>query len=797
MEWNNYCVTNAGVEVLKKAIGGKKVTITAAKSGTDTVPESELKEQSVLSGTVRNATIANATNQPEGYRVTLRVTNTGVKSSYIFKQLGLFATAEDESEVLFAILQSENGETVPDESELYTYDVSLIIAINDTSNITVNVDKTSYVTEEELDGHKTDKTNPHGVTKAQVGLGNVPNVSTNDQTPTYTVPASNAGLVSGEKIETAFGKIARAVASLIAHIANKSNPHSITKAQVGLGNADNTSDVNKPISSATQTALNGKSDKAHKHKTADISDMPSALPADGGNADTVDGKHASDFAASNHTHTAADIGAAASGHTHTKSQITDFPASLPANGGNSATVNGHTVASDVPANAKFTDTQYSPFAKSGTGAKAGLVPAPSTTAGTSKYLCENGTWAVPPDTKYSVATTTSAGLLSASDKSKLDGIEAGADKYKLPVASETLGGVKTGPSVIVNSDGTMSIVKDSHYHSALEAIDITGKTIDLNTLNLSDAPGQIKHYVEKTAGGSANITNAPQAGMFLMIAKNIRWASSADFITEQVFVSVTTKKEYSRWCTSGTWSAWVERNYTNTWRGIQNNLTSDSATDSLSAAQGKALKALVDSKASSGHTHSYAGSSSVGGAATSADKINTDAGSATQPVYIKDGVPKATTYTLAKSVPASAVFTDTWKALVGSSTSAAGTAGYAPAPAKGASNRYLRCDGAWVVPPNTVNTVVIKQGSALQTAIDISSRKQAYIEFYKVSNTAVGSSESFSYPFVITDTTPATAVAHKAIYGSTDIAIVYSLTTDGKITFAGNGGYGYKILLFD
>lgn len=797
MEWNNYCVTNAGVEVLKKAIGGKKVTITAAKSGTDTVPESELKEQSVLSGTMRNATIANATNQPEGYRVTLRVTNTGVKSSYIFKQLGLFATAEDESEVLFAILQSENGETVPDESELYTYDVSLIIAISDTSNITVNVDKTSYVTEEELDGHKTDKTNPHGVTKAQVGLGNVPNVSTNDQTPIYTVPTANAELISGEKLGTAFGKIARAVASLIAHIANKSNPHSVTKAQVGLGNADNTSDVNKPISSATQTALNGKSDKAHKHKTADISDMPSALPADGGNADTVDGKHANDFAASNHTHTAADIGAAASSHTHTKSQITDFPASLPANGGNSATVNGHTVASDVPANAKFTDTQYSPFAKSGTGAKAGLVPAPSTTAGASKYLCENGTWAVPPDTKYSAATTTSAGLFSASDKSKLDGIEAGADKYKLPVASETLGGVKTGPSVVVNSDGTMSIVKDSHYHSVLEAIDVTGKTIDLNTLNLSDAPGQIKHYVEKTAGGSANITNAPQAGMFLMVARNIRWASSTDYITEQVFVSVTTKKEYGRWCTSGTWSAWVERNYTNTWRGIQNNLTSDSATDSLSAAQGKALKALVDSKASSGHTHSYAGSSSVGGAATSADKINTDAGSATQPVYIRDGVPKATTYTLGKSVPASAVFTDTWKALVGSTTTAAGTEGYAPAPAKGASNRYLRCDGAWVVPPNTVNTVVIKQGSALQTAIDISSRKQAYIEFYKVSITAAGASESFSYPFVITDTTPATAVTHKSIYGSADIAIVYSLTTDGKITFGGNGGWGYKILLFD
>lgn len=44
---------------------------------------------------------------------------------------------------------------------------------------------------------------------------------------------------------------------------------------------------------------------------------------------------------------------------------------------------------------------------------------------------------------------------------------------------------------------------------------------------------------------------------------------------------------------------------TNTWRGIQNNLTSDSTSDSLSAAQGKALKALVDGKAPSNHSHSY------------------------------------------------------------------------------------------------------------------------------------------------------------------------------------------------
>lgn len=47
-----------------------------------------------------------------------------------------------------------------------------------------------------------------------------------------------------------------------------------------------------------------------------------------------------------------------SSHTHTKSQITDFPTSMTANGGNSDTVNNHTVKSDVPENAKFTDTTY-------------------------------------------------------------------------------------------------------------------------------------------------------------------------------------------------------------------------------------------------------------------------------------------------------------------------------------------------------------------------------------------------------------------------------------------------------
>ena len=76
-------------------------------------------------------------------------------------------------------------------------------------------------------------------------------------------------------------------------------------------------------------------------------------------------------------------------------QILNKPSALPANGGNAATVNNHTVLSNVPANAVFTDTTYSVMGASGSSHASGLVPDPGSTAGTTKFLREDGTWVVP------------------------------------------------------------------------------------------------------------------------------------------------------------------------------------------------------------------------------------------------------------------------------------------------------------------------------------------------------------------------------------------------------------------
>lgn len=70
---------------------------------------------------------------------------------------------------------------------------------------------------------------------------------------TYDPTSTNAQ--SGTAVTEAVSSVDTA---LDTHIADKNNPHEVTKAQVGLGNVDNTSDLNKPISTATQTALDNK-----------------------------------------------------------------------------------------------------------------------------------------------------------------------------------------------------------------------------------------------------------------------------------------------------------------------------------------------------------------------------------------------------------------------------------------------------------------------------------------------------------------------------------------------------------
>jgi hypothetical protein len=78
----------------------------------------------------------------------------------------------------------------------------------------------------------------------------------------------------------------------VTSVASKTGDVTLVKADVGLANVDNTSDANKPVSTATQTALNGKANTSHTHVIADTTGLQTAL----------DGK-----ASATHNHAIADV----------------------------------------------------------------------------------------------------------------------------------------------------------------------------------------------------------------------------------------------------------------------------------------------------------------------------------------------------------------------------------------------------------------------------------------------------------------------------------------------------------
>ena len=101
----------------------------------------------------------------------------------------------------------------------------------------------------------------------------------------------------------------------------------------------------------------------------------------------------------------------------------------------------------------------------------------------------------------------------------------------------------------------------------------------------------------------SNMTNKPsgctQGWIYLLVMRH-----NDSWVRQVAYDFGTASQVYTRVKQNGSWTAWVATD-TNTWRGVQDNLTSTATDQSLSANQGKVLKGLIDGKAASNHTHSY------------------------------------------------------------------------------------------------------------------------------------------------------------------------------------------------
>ena len=247
-------LTDAGKELLSRSVGGEKITFTRFVIGNGD-QQVESSEMTAIVNPILYFPISSCDKTTAGYvKINGRFTSNDITTDFRWKELGVLCKGEDGVETLYAYSNDgENGTWLKAKGSDVVAEnaVSIIIAIGDAENVTaITVDSAVYATKAEVDAHISSRTNPHSVTAEQVGLGNVPNVATNDQTPTYTTAETAEAPASGEKLSVAFGKLRRAVLDLIAHISSRTNPHGVTAEQIKAApksHAHSTADITSGI----------------------------------------------------------------------------------------------------------------------------------------------------------------------------------------------------------------------------------------------------------------------------------------------------------------------------------------------------------------------------------------------------------------------------------------------------------------------------------------------------------------------------------------------------------------------
>ena len=333
------------------------------------------------------------------------------------------------------------------------------------------------------------------------------------------------------------------------HIIDTANPHAVTKAQVGLSNADNTSDLNKPISTATQTALNttvkltgnqtiagvktfssdivgnitgnaGTATKLATPRTITLSgDVSGSASVDGSanvtitttvqpNSVALGTDTTGNYVVGNTAGTGIVVTGTAGegwsptislsnvGTTGTYSSVTTDAQGRVISGTNPTTLNGYGITDATPSshvgstgtahgiattsvNGFMSSTDKTKLDGIAAGAQVNVATDLSLGVATATTIPLNSSTGA--DVVLPAVTTTTAGLMGSSDKSKLDGIAANANNYVHPTSGVAAG---TYRSVTVNTSGHITTGTNPTTVSGYGLTDVYTKTENNTSLAL-------------------------------------------------------------------------------------------------------------------------------------------------------------------------------------------------------------------------------------------------------------------------------------------------------------------------
>lgn len=162
--------------------------------------------------------------------------NNDLEEGFYMREKAIFATdGVKEVLVLYANAGSLAEYIEPSTSEVYEKILRSILLFSQSDNVNLTVDDVGYTSTVDFHAHLSDYSNPHKVTKEQVGLGNIENKTINNQIPTFTESSNLVELSSGDTLSATIGKIAKAIKDFISHISLVGSSSVLGHIKIGTG----------------------------------------------------------------------------------------------------------------------------------------------------------------------------------------------------------------------------------------------------------------------------------------------------------------------------------------------------------------------------------------------------------------------------------------------------------------------------------------------------------------------------------------------------------------------------------
>ncbi len=210
--------------------------------------------------------------------------NAGVQNRFRATETGIYVEDPDNklNTILFAYAHVPDDEAVviPAATD-YAFETieKVSVYVGATQDVTAIIaESLSVATKAELFQHTNNTQNPHNVTAAQVGLGNVPNVTTDSQTPSISLfggvyngrhtdgftdeengeaKSINLVPVEGDDMAVIIKKLSSLAKEMVRHLNNTENPHDVTYGETGAASSLHKHSTNDITSGTLSIARGG------------------------------------------------------------------------------------------------------------------------------------------------------------------------------------------------------------------------------------------------------------------------------------------------------------------------------------------------------------------------------------------------------------------------------------------------------------------------------------------------------------------------------------------------------------